>query len=275
MENNEEIVTEITENVEEQATEELVEGNNTTEAEVENTNVEEKLYSQSEFDDALNKKLDEILPKKIARNKDKIRREYEEKYGRVENVIKAGTGNDNFDEAIEELENFYKEKGVEIKKYTSDFDTKAIANARADEIISGGYEEIVERVDFLADKIEKGKASNLEKIEFQKIATERQKIESERELAKIGVKVSDLSDEYKSFAKKLNSNMSEKEKYEMYLQYHPKKEIKPIGSMKSSSAEEVIKDFYTFEEASKFTKKDLDSNPKLVEAIEKSMQKWK
>ena len=35
-----------------------------------------------------------------------------------------------------------------------------------------------------------------------------------------------------------------------------------------------VKDFYTYEEASRFTKEDLDKNPKLYKAIENSMSKW-
>ena len=70
MENNEELVvnTDTTENVVEQAAEELVDGNNTTEDVTENQSPEEKLYTESEF----NQKLDEVIPKKIARREEKI-----------------------------------------------------------------------------------------------------------------------------------------------------------------------------------------------------------
>ena len=41
-----------------------------------------------------------------------------------------------------------------------------------------------------------------------------------------------------------------------------------------SNDKEQVKEFYTFDEASKFTKEDLDKNPELMKAIERSMMKW-
>jgi hypothetical protein len=35
-----------------------------------------------------------------------------------------------------------------------------------------------------------------------------------------------------------------------------------------------VKDFYSYEEAKKFTKADFDKNPALFAAVERSMQKW-
>ena len=48
-----------------------------------------------------------------------------------------------------------------------------------------------------------------------------------------------------------------------------------MGSMKNNTADNnAVKDFYSYEEASKFTKKDFDKNPALHEAVKKSMPKW-
>ena len=45
--------------------------------------------------------------------------------------------------------------------------------------------------------------------------------------------------------------------------------------MKSTSTQDNgVKDFYSREEALKFTKEDLDKNPDLYKAIERSMYKW-
>lgn len=75
MQNNEELVVNSTENVEEQATEELVDGNNATDTveTVIEEPVEEKLYTESEF----NKKLDELIPKKLAKQERKLKKDYE------------------------------------------------------------------------------------------------------------------------------------------------------------------------------------------------------
>ena len=43
--------------------------------------------------------------------------------------------------------------------------------------------------------------------------------------------------------------------------------------MKTTPANEV-KEFYTYEEASKFTRKDFEANPELFKAVENSMTKW-
>ena len=48
-----------------------------------------------------------------------------------------------------------------------------------------------------------------------------------------------------------------------------------MGSMKNNTLKDSgVKDFYTRDEALKFTKKDFDKNPALYKAVEQSMLKW-
>ena len=48
-----------------------------------------------------------------------------------------------------------------------------------------------------------------------------------------------------------------------------------MGSMKSTdSKNDGVKDYYAFEEAKRFTKRDFDKNPKLFAAVQRSMTKW-
>jgi hypothetical protein len=48
-----------------------------------------------------------------------------------------------------------------------------------------------------------------------------------------------------------------------------------MGSMKNTTAgNAAVKDFYSYEEAVKFTKSDFDKNPELLKAVEASMSKW-
>ena len=111
MEDNENVVLEGTENVVEQATEELVDGAKvTTEAE----GADEKLYTQADIDRLVNEKVDELLPRKLERAKSKMQREYMEKYGRTETVLKAGLGVENLEQATNKLADFYKSKGIAI-----------------------------------------------------------------------------------------------------------------------------------------------------------------
>ena len=276
MDNNENVVVETTENVEVQATETIAEGTEAT-TNVNDNVTEEKLYTQADIDRLVNEKVDELLPRKLERAKSKLQREYQERYGRTETVLNAGLGTTNIDDATKKLADFYEAKGIVIPKeprYSED-DLKVLANAEANEIINSSYEDLVEEVDRLADKgIDKMTAR--EKLVFTKLAEERKKQESIRDLASIGVKPEALSDsEFVEFANKLNPSLSAKEKYEMYLKIKPKPKVETIGSMKgATSKDNGVKDFYTYEESLKFTKADFDRNPELYKAVEKSMQKW-
>lgn len=269
-EENENLVNE-TENVE-LTTEEMQEEGVLTESEGQEPvqNVEQPLMFTKE-------QVDEMIAKKLARKENKIRREYENKYSRLETVLNTGLGTESIEEATEKLSGFYKQKGINIPdspKY-SVREIEVLANAEANDIISGGYDEIVEEVDRLAS-IGVDNMTDREKQVFSKLASERTKLEEEKTLASIGVgrELIDSKD-FKDFADKLNPNLTLKEKYEMYSQFNPKPKGKPIGSMKGNiSKDNGVKDFYTYEESLQFTKEDLDRNPELFKALEKSMIKW-
>lgn len=273
-EENENLVTDVTENVEEQTTEEIVD--ETTESDVvdESTSNEETV-EEPVVETFTKEQVDEMIAKKLARKEAKIRREYEKKYSRAETVLKAGLQKDNFEEAVTELENYYTQEGVNIPKTQySERDTEILANAEANEIIESGYDDLVEEVDRLAS-IGVENMSSRDKIIFNKIASERKRIEEEKELASIGIGKDSITDEFKEFSKKLNPSLTMKEKYEMYTKFKPKPKVEPIGSLKNTTNKDSgVKDFYTREEALKFTKKDFDKNPALFKAVENSMSKW-
>lgn len=280
MEDNENVVLEGTENVEEQATEKLVDGSSVAAGDNSGDNASdngEKLYTQADIDRLVNAKVDELLPRKLERAKSKMQREYMEKYGRTETVLKAGLGVENIEQATNKLADFYKSKGINIPDQNtySEADLAVLANAEANEIINSGYEDLVEEVDRLATKGAKNMTAR-ERLVFTKLAEERQRQESIKELAQIGVKPEALNDsEFKDFASKLNPDLSAKEKYELYLKFKPKPKVETIGSMKgATSKDNGVKDFYTYEESLKFTKADFDKNPELFKAVEKSMHKW-
>lgn len=273
--NEENLVLEDTENVGEQTTEESVEGaaDTTETAEA----AEEKLYTEAE----LNQRIDEILPKKLARAKAKMRKEFEDEYSpykEAELVLNAGLGTSNITEATNNLKDFYKEKGVEIPEYHytdyNDDDMKVLASNEVQKIIESGFDEVVEEVDRLADK-GLDNMTQREKLVFTELAEYRKSETEKKELAKIGVSEKALQDsDFIEFANDLNPNLSMKEKYEKYLKYRPKADIEQMGSMKNSTKEVGVKEFYTRDEALKFTKKDFDKNPALFKAVEQSMLKW-
>ena len=256
MEENKDLVTEqVTENVE-QTTEETP-----------------KTYTEAEF----NAKLDEVLGKKIARREAKIRKEYDRKYGDLVETLKAGTGKDSVEEMTSTFADFYRQKGIELPQkpnYTAR-DIEVLARAEAEDIISAGFDEVVDEVDRLAS-VGAENMTPREKAVFKVLAEHRQRTERSRELDKIGV-TQDVynSQEFKEFASKFNSNTPITDVYDIYAKTKPKKDIQPMGSMKNSeSGDKGVKEFYSVEEARKFSRKELDANPELFKAIQKSMLKW-
>ena len=269
-EENENLVNE-TENVEQQTTEENVEvveegtetANTTEESTTEEPQVAVETFTKEQ--------VDEMIAKKLARKEAKIRREYENKYSRLETVVNTGLGTSDIEEATEKLTSFYETKGIKIPNQPvyGERETEILAHAEANDIIAAGYDELVEEVDRLAN-IGVDNMTSRDKIIFSKLASERQRIEDEKALASFGIGQSAINDaEFKDFSNKLNPNLSLKEKYEMYLQVKPKKKIEPMGSMKSGPTS-IVKDYYTAEEIERLTDEDLD-NPQVWEAVRKSM----
>ena len=233
----------------------------------------EKLYTEEDF----NKKLDEVLSKKIARNTAKIRKEYERKYGELENVLKAGTGKEDVEEVTSTFRQFYEGKGIQIPKEPSYSarDIEALAKSDASDIINAGLDDVIEEVDRLAD-IGLNNMTAREKAVFKELAEYRKSAEQTKELSKLGV-TEDVyaSKEFKEFANKFSSNTPITEIYQIYNKMQPKKDVRTAGSMTNTNApDNGVKDFYTRDEALQFTKKDFDKNPALFKAVEQSMHKW-
>ena len=265
------VVEDTTENVGEQATEEVVEGEENT-AETDNgesaVTADEKKYTKKELDD--------LLSKKIARKEAKIRREYEKKYApysELGNVLNAGLGTNNLEEATKQLRSFYEGQGVQIpvQRSFSSREEQILAKADADDIISAGYEDIVEEVDRLTN-VGFENMSNREKLVFKILAEERQKMEAEQELLKIGADKKVLDDEkYKNFIKENKlENVPIKNAYELYQKLQPKPQVEQIGDLTNNNPKQE-KDFISEAEYDKMTEKEIEQNMKL---IRKSMSKW-
>ena len=238
-----------------------------------------KTYTEDELNTLVNERVNEIMPKKIARREAKIRKEYESKYGDLEDVLKAGMGKESVEEITTDLRDFYvNKKKIDIpqRREYSSRDVDVLGRTDAEEIIRGGYDEVVEEVDRLAKK-GADRMSAREKAAFKVLAEYRNTEERNRDLGKIGV-TADVYDskEFKDFAGKFNPDVSITDVYNIYKQTQPKKEIKTMGSMKNSnSTDSLVKDFYSVEEARKFTNEDYNRIPGLFEAVKKSMTKWK
>ena len=229
-----------------------------------------KTYTQEE--------VDAIVGKRIARKEAKIRKEYDRKYGDLTEVLKAGTGKESVEEMTDTFRGFYQKKGVTIpqKPTYSEQDIAVLAKAEADDIIHGGYDEVVEELDRLTDVGYENMTAR-EKAVFKTLAEYQQAAEMGRELGKIGV-TEDVynSPEFKAFAGKFNSKTPIRDIYDIYAASQPKKQIQTMGSMKSNTTPDTgVKEFYSVEEARKFSKADYDKNPALFEAVQRSMTKWR
>jgi hypothetical protein len=229
-----------------------------------------KTYTQEE--------VDAIVGKRLARKEARIRKEYDRKYGDLEEVLKAGTGKESVEEVTDTFKQFYQKKGIQFptKPAYTDNDIEVLAQAEANDIIRSGFEDVVEEVDRLAD-IGVANMTAREKAVFKVLADHRQKAERGRELTKIGVTEEVYeSKEFKDFASKFNATTPIRDIYDIYQKTQPKKEIKPMGSMKNSTSEDgMVKDFYTPDEARSFSRKYLDEHPDVYKAIVNSMPRWK
>ena len=256
MNENENLVVETTENVE-QTTEETV-----TEP--------AKVFTQEDMNAAVGKAK--------ARERAKVRKEYERKYGDLESVLKTGTGKDDLGEITDTFRGFYESKGVQFqqKPQYSDNDIEVLARADADDIIRGGFEDVVEEADRLKD-IGVANMTPRERAVFLALTNHIKDTEASRELSKIGV-TEDVygSKEFKDFAAKFNSSTPIRDIYDIYAKTQPQKEVKPMGSMRNTaSGDSTVKEYYSPEEAKKFTVADFNNNPALFKAVQDSMRKWK
>ena len=255
MENNENFVQE-TENVEQTTEETVVEP--------------AKVFTQEEMNAAVGRAK--------ARERAKVEKQYKREYGELVDVLKAGTGKENVGEIADTFRGFYEKKGVQFAKepdYT-DEDIKVLAQAEAANIIRAGYDDVVDEVERLAD-IGVENMTAREKAVFKALAEHRQTAERARELSSIGV-TEDVynSEDFKSFASKFNPTTPVKDVYEIYQKTQPKKEYKTMGSIKNTPTDNgAVKDYYSPEEARKFTVKDFEKNPELYKRVVESSYKWK
>lgn len=230
-----------------------------------------RLYTEEE----LNSKANEIAGKRAARKEAKIRKELEKEYSELMDVLRAGTGKETVVEIKDTFSDFYKKKGIEVRntpKYSAR-DEEILAREEAREIISYGHDEVIEEMDRLS-KIGVANMTPRDKAVFKVLAEHRQNAERSKELSGLGVSENEIK-EFSAFADKFNANTPTKDIYDIYRKMKPKKDIKPMGSMTNKSSEEgTVKDFYTRDEALKFTKKDFDKNPALYKAVTESMSKW-
>ena len=272
-----------TENVETQTTEEMEEGisleDDTNESlgsdglddasSNEDNGEQIKTFTQEE--------VDAIVQKRLARKERDYQKELS-KYKSTEEVLKTGLGATDISDAEDKLREFYEEQGIKlperVKPGLTEHQLELLAKDDAQEIIDSGDAEKE------ASKLAAKGWANMnqqERVIFNTLFDHINHEKQINELRNIGVK-SDILDskEFKDFASKFNTNTSIVDIYDLYSKSHKEsKTAEKMGSMKSTSTQDNgVKDFYSREEALKFTKEDLDKNPDLYKAIERYMYKW-
>ena len=272
-------VTDVTENTEAQSAEEIEEGIELTDTTSQEEGKKEvKTYTAEEVEKMVNDRINNLLPKKIEREKRKMEKQYSDKlakYEETDSILKAGLGTKDISESNQRMREFYKEQGIDIPAYSkprySEEDERALGELDAKKVISLGLDEMQEEANNLAD-IGTDKMTPRQKVMFTTLAAELTHQKQVKELAELGVKEEILNDsEFKEFASQFNSKTPIKNVYEMYTKLNQpvKPTVEKIGSMKSM-AQDKVKDYYTEDEIRKLTDEELD-NPKIWEAVRRSM----
>lgn len=236
---------------------------------------QEPLPAKTYTEDEVNR----IVGKKKAQERARLEKQYEREYGELLGVLRAGTGKETVGDLTDTYRQHYEGRGIKIQspaqKYSAK-DLETLARADAQEFIDGGYEDVVEEMNRL-EEIGVDKMTPREKATFRALAESRKASERTRELSQLGAGEDVLqSKEFLEFASEFNENTPMSRIYEHYKKLHPKQEVATMGSMANSNpfSTSGVKEFYTPEEARRFTQEEINNNPELERAILRSMKKW-
>lgn len=277
-----------TENVETQTTEEMVEdGIELTDTEGEQSNEEEtpkKEEVRQTFRELLKSNPDyqeefsEMMKTRLDRQERTFQKELS-KYKDTENVLKSALGASDIEEANKKLREYYENEGIKLpevyKPGLSSREIEVLAKADAQDFINEGYDSMLNEANRLAAKEYKN-LNDRERIIFNTLAEELNKENSKRELLKVGAKEDVLNDkDFINFRNQFNSKTPIGDIYNLYLQTHnSKQKPTPMGSMKDTTAKKDIKDYYSPDDVNKLTDEDW-AKPGVFEKALASMKKWK
>jgi len=257
-----------------------------TEEEKEQTSeedVNEKLYTKAEMDAEVERIAKERESRAYKKSEMKAQKEIG-KYKELFDTLKVGMGKDNLDDISSSLKNFYKEQGIDIPEKNNSLSEKEetiLAKAYAKEIIELGEDEINEVASSIYNK-PLNQRTIRDKVLFNELGEYMMNKKAENDLKSKGINTEVLQDaEFKNFASKFSSSTALSEIYDMYSKLSGSKETEKktppasTGSVRNTAkTTDKYREDYTPEEVSLLSSKDLD-DPKLMRAVEKSMEKWK
>lgn len=234
-----------------------------------------------QIEERANELFEEKVENRLIRDRAKRDRDHQKelaKYKKLENIMKAGLGVENLDDAINKSSEFYTEQGINIPEFKDSYserDEKILAKADAKEIIDLGRNEMEAEANRIAG-IPEPQRTTREKVMFDTICEELMNLKATDELKAKGYDTSILDDKkFKDFRDQFAVSTPILKIYDMYNQLngHKVEQPKSPGSAKNSNTNNEIKDYYTPDEVRAFKEEELD-NPKLMKAIERSMQLW-
>ena len=249
-----------------------------SQAEEEKESVKEKLYTQKELQEAI----DRNVKGRLARAENEYAKKIQE-YEDLAYTLRKGMGKNDGDvkDLNKDLRDFYKEQGIDIpepKIHYNERDERILAKADAEEIIEAGEDEVNRIANQIYNKPEAQRTIR-EKIIFETLGNHVIMQRAKAQLKEKGVSEDILNDDkFKKFANQFNTSTPITEVYALYdkLNKATEKKTPPpsTGSVKTTGKSQEIKDYYTPEEVSKFTMQELKNNPKLMKTVEKSMAQW-
>ena len=279
-ENNEEVVVNDVPETSEENLEEVVV--NASQDETNQDSVQETQDDiEKRIEEEVNKRFEAKVEERLIRDRNsRERRQAQEMagYKQLANVIQAGLGVDNLDEAIKKSSEYYKEQGIEIPEFKGNFserDEKILAKADAQEIIDAGFQEMEQEANRIAN-IPEAQRTIREKTVFDTLCRELINKKDVDDLKAKGYKTDILqTKEFSDFRNQFNVNTPISKIYEMYSKINGQKVEQPAspGSAKTNTTNNEIKDYYSSEDFDKLTKEDLD-NPKVMEIVNKSRLQW-
>lgn len=285
-EENEDLVLEGTENVEEQATEELVDGAKVEEEE-EQAEVEQEQEAEATEEESTEPKprlyteeeLTNIVNKRVGRATSKLRKQLEEEHANeleLANIAMQGMGIEDSSEAVDSMRTYYQSKNIKIKPrqtYRSQEEETYLAERYADQTIEDGLDAVNSELERLASKGVENMTS-IEKQTFSRLNDHRKSESRKKELRAIGVKDEVInSKEFTDYASQFKEDVPIARVYEQYTKSIDKPHIEKMGSMKNPTNKEV-KTYYSPEDVDKLTAEDYD-NPTIMKYVRESMTKWK
>lgn len=218
---------------------------------------------EKQIEERANKLFEEKVEERLKRDRiNRERRQSKElaKYKQLENVIKAGLGVDNLDDAISRTSDFYKEQGINIPEYKdshSERDEKILAKADAQEIIELGMKEMEAEANRIAN-IPEAKRSVREQTMFNTLCETIIEKRQINELKEKGINTEILEDKkFKEFKGKFAFNTPVSDIYDMYFKLNQKPIEKPASAGSAKNEVGQVGETFSVERINGMTPQEL------------------